>query len=108
VAIFRQALSKHGHTVFCFTDPVLALEHFKSNAKDYSLMITDVRMPQMDGLELAANIKAIKPDTKIVFMSAFEVNDLEFATLGVRASDFLRKPVDVKTLLQKVKVVMAN
>jgi DNA-binding NtrC family response regulator len=62
----------------------------------------------MDGFELAANVKAIKPDTKIVLMSAFEVTDLEFSMSPVEASDFLRKPVDIKTLVQKVRVAMAN
>src|SRR5919198_6557421 len=98
VAIFRQALRKHGYTVFGFTDPALALEHFRSNATDYALVITDVRMPQMNGFELAALVRAVKPTAKIVFMSAFEVNDLDIATLGVSVSDFLRKPVDIKTL----------
>jgi DNA-binding NtrC family response regulator len=108
VAIFRQALGKRGYTVFGFTDPTLALEHFKSNAKNYALVITDVRMPQMNGFELAAGVKAIKPEAKIVLMSAFEVNDLEFSTLAVKMNVFLRKPVDIKTLVQIVRFAMVN
>jgi YesN/AraC family two-component response regulator len=65
-------------------------------------------MPQMNGFELAASVKAIKPDTKIVLMSAFEVTDFEFSSSPVEAKDFLRKPVDIKTLVQKVRVTMAN
>lgn len=108
VTIFRQALSRCGYSVFGFTDPTLALEHFRLNAQDYALVISDVRMPQMSGFELAANIKAIKPDARIVLMSAFEVSDLEFSTSAVKTSDFLRKPVDIRTLVQKVKGAMAN
>jgi DNA-binding NtrC family response regulator len=108
VTIFRQALSKYGYTVFGFTDPALALEHFRTNAKDYALVISDVRMPQMSGFEFAASVKAIKPDAKIVLMSAFEVTDFEFSASPVEAKDFLRKPVDIKTLVQKVRVTMAN
>jgi DNA-binding response OmpR family regulator len=100
VLIFKQALNRQGYTVFGFTDPLLALEHFKLNSSDYGLVITDVRMPRMSGFELAANIK--------VFMSAFEVSDLEFSMPGVKINDFLRKPVDVKTLVRRVKVAMAN
>ena len=102
--IFKQVLSRQGYTVFGFTDPLLALEHFKVNSADYSLVITDVRMPQMSGFELAANVKAIKPDAKVVLMSAFEVSDLEFSMPRVKINDFLRKPVDVKTLVRRVKV----
>ncbi|HEY6756178.1 MAG TPA: response regulator [Nitrososphaera sp.] len=108
VLIFKQALSRRGYTVFGFTDPLLALEHFKVNSADYGLVITDVRMPRMSGFELAANVKAIKPDAKVVLMSAFEVSDLEFSMPRVKINDFLRKPVDVKTLVRRVKVAMAN
>lgn len=108
VLIFKQALIRQGYTVFGFTDPLLALEHFKLNSSDYGLVITDVRMPRMSGFELAANIKVIKPDAKVVFMSAFEVSDLEFSMPGVKINDFLRKPVNVKTLVRRVKVAMAN
>ena len=108
VLIFKQALNRQGYTVFGFTDPLLALEHFKLNSSDYGLVITDVRMPRMSGFELAANIKVIKPDAKVVFMSAFEVSDLEFSMPRVKINDFLRKPVDVKTLVRRVKVAMAN
>ncbi|HEX2013833.1 MAG TPA: response regulator [Nitrososphaera sp.] len=108
VVIFRQALSKYGYTVFGFTDPALALEHFKTNAKNYALVISDVRMPQMNGFEFAASVKAIRPDAKIVLMSAFEVADLEFSKSPVAQSDFIRKPVDIKTLVQKVRVTIAN
>lgn len=108
VIIFRQALSKQGYSVFGFTDPALALEHFKLNAKDYRLVITDIRMPHMSGFELAASIKAIKPDAKIVLMSAFEIGDLEFSTSPAKISDFIRKPIDIGTLVQKVKVAMTN
>jgi DNA-binding NtrC family response regulator len=108
VIVFRQALSKQGYSVFGFTDPALALEHFKLNAKDYRLVITDVRMPHMSGFELAANIKAIKPDAKIVLMSAFEIGDLEFSVSRAKISDFIRKPIDIGTLVQKVRVAMAN
>jgi YesN/AraC family two-component response regulator len=65
-------------------------------------------MHQMSGLELAANINAIKPDAKVVLMSAFELSDLEFSIPGVKIEDFLRKPVDVKTLVRRVKVTMAS
>jgi DNA-binding NtrC family response regulator len=106
--IFKQALSRQGYTVFGFTDPLLALEHFKVNSAAYGLVITDVRMPKMSGFELAANIKAIKPNAKVVFMSAFEISDLEFSVPGIKIHDFLRKPVDVKTLVRRVKLDMGN
>jgi DNA-binding NtrC family response regulator len=108
VIIFRQALSKQGYSVFGFTDPALALEHFRLNSKNYRLVIADVRMPNMSGFELAASIKAINPDAKILLMSAFEIGDLEFSMSPAKISDFIRKPIDVGTLVQKIKMAMTN
>jgi DNA-binding NtrC family response regulator len=108
VIIFRQALSKQGYSVFGFTDPALALEHFRLNSKNYRLVIADVRMPNMSGFELAASIKAINPDAKILLMSAFEIGDLEFSISPAKISDFIRKPIDVGTLVQKIKMAMTN
>jgi DNA-binding NtrC family response regulator len=108
VVIFRQALSRQGYEVFGFTDPLLALEHFRSNAQDYALVISDTRMPRMSGFELVAQVKSIKPDAKVLLMSAFEISDIEFSISPVKINGFLRKPVDVGTLVKKVKVAMAN
>lgn len=108
VVIFRQALSRQGYEVFGFTDPLLALEHFRSNAQDYALVISDTRMPRMSGFEFVAQVKSIKPDAKVLLMSAFEISDLEFSISPIKINDFLRKPVDVGTLVKKVKVAMAK
>jgi CheY-like chemotaxis protein len=50
--LVEQILQKDGFkNVFAFTDPLLALEHFRINHKDYSLIISDIRMPTMNGFE---------------------------------------------------------
>jgi DNA-binding NtrC family response regulator len=50
ISIFRQGLMKKGFSVFGFTDPLLALEHFQLNQEKYGLVISDLRMPGMNGL----------------------------------------------------------
>jgi YesN/AraC family two-component response regulator len=49
-------------------------EHFKSREKKYSLVISDVRMPGMSGIQLAKRIKSIDPSIKIILLMAFEIN----------------------------------
>ena len=49
--MLKMALQKHGYNVFGFTDPLLALEHFRINHSTYSLVISDLRMPVMNGFE---------------------------------------------------------
>ena len=51
VTLIKQALQKYGFNIFAFTDPFIALEHFNLNAKDYSIVISDIRMPGMNGYE---------------------------------------------------------
>ena len=76
--IFKLGLQrKFGSDVFAFTDPFLALEHFKLNSERYGLVISDVRMPAMHGYEFVTKVKQINPDVKVCLMSAFEINDLE-------------------------------
>jgi len=60
-----------------FTDPVEALEYFKRNPSFFSLVLTDVRMPGMSGIELAKKIIQIRPDTKIMLMTAYDVPSLK-------------------------------
>src|SRR5688572_18467070 len=75
-----------------FTDPVQALAYFQKNPSFFSLVLTDVRMPHMSGLELAQHILRIKPDMKVMLMTAFQVDslDLEHNLPIVRYKDILK------------------
>ncbi len=79
VTVIKLGLQKHrSFDVYAFTDLALALEHFKVNASKYRLVISDIRMPQMNGFEFIKKVKEIKPEVKVFFMTAFEINDIEF------------------------------
>ena len=67
--LFKEALSQIDSVqVFAFTDPLLALEHFQANHQNYSVIISDYRMPTM---ELLSRIKDVKPAVTRIMMSAF-------------------------------------
>lgn len=106
VAIIKQGLKRYGLKVYGFTDPILALEHFKVNARDYFLVISDLRMPGMNGFEFIKKAKEIKPEIKIFFMTAFEINYLEFRRLlpSTRIDEFIQKPI----LLKKLNIIIQN
>ena len=57
----KSFLQKHGFHVYAFTDPHLALEHFQINATIYCLIISDIKMPHMNGFEFIKKVKEIKP-----------------------------------------------
>jgi len=106
VAIIKQGLKRYGLKVYGFTDPILALEHFKVNARDYFLVISDLRMPGMNGFEFIKKVKEIKPEVKIFIMTAFEINDVEFRRVlpSTRIDEFIQKPI----LLKKLNIIIQN
>jgi DNA-binding response OmpR family regulator len=72
--LVKQILQKDNFkNVFAFTDPLLALEHFRINHKDYSLIISDIRMPTMNGFEFVREARKINPKVKILLMTAFVI-----------------------------------
>jgi DNA-binding NtrC family response regulator len=74
--LVKITLQKSGfENVFAFTKPLLALEHFKINYKDYCLVIADIRMPEMNGFEFARSVSRVKAEIKVLLMTAFDIND---------------------------------
>ena len=99
--LIKIALQRHGYIVFGFTDPFLALAHFKINHSTYSLVISDLRMPSMSGFQFIQNIKIIRPKINVLLMSAFDViGDSEFSTHSseYEIDGFLQKPISIKKL----------
>jgi len=101
MSVLKQGIDKRGFRVFAFTDPYLALEHFQLNFESYGLVITDLRMPGMNGYEFTKKVKEIKPQVKVFFMTAFSINDIEFRRVlpFVKIDEFIEKPVSVKKLV---------
>lgn len=62
--IFKKVLEGGGYTVRAFSNPRDALDHFKANLSSYDLLLTDIRMKNMSGFELARRLKELNPETR--------------------------------------------
>ena len=98
--IKRSLEAMDGLKVYTFTDPFAALEHFNSSCKDHPIVISDIRMPGMNGYEFVKQVKKIDPQVKIILMSSVGINDnnLLDALPDVKIDTFLQKPFSLDIL----------
>jgi CheY-like chemotaxis protein len=109
--LIKFSLKKVGLSAVSFTDPLAALEEFRSHAADYDILISDVRMPTMDGYQLAWLVKKIKPEVKVVPASAFEYDSIYFSkdlSLENITARFIEKPISIAELRKVVHTLMDN
>jgi DNA-binding NtrC family response regulator len=105
--LFQDAIRSNlnGTKVVSFTNPVSALEHFKENKEAYVLVISDLRMPELDGLELLKTVKTLNPNVRTILTSAYDAGGNnkfeEFMKKGI-IDLFLPKPVTISRLCQNV------
>jgi DNA-binding NtrC family response regulator len=104
VQVLKMGLVKNGFSVDAFTNPEDALQSFKSDAESYCLVLSDVRMPMLSGIQLSKKIKEINPDVKVVLMTAFEIGDNEFSKVfpSSQVDGFVQKPIGIKELTDKI------
>jgi DNA-binding NtrC family response regulator len=104
--LVKITLQKDGFkNVFVFTKPSLALEHFKINCKDYCLVISDIRMPEMNGFEFARSVSRIKPNIKVLLMTAFDNTDTLLnmnVKYNTNISGIIQKPVSSAKLARMI------
>lgn len=71
VSAGEELLATYGYRVSGFTEPGKALEAFCANPDDFQFLLTDLTMPDMNGIELATSLKQLKPDLAVVLCSGF-------------------------------------
>lgn len=109
VTVMKKALEREDCQVHAFTEPVKALAHAK-DCKQCGIVVTDVRMPGMNGFQLVRALKELRPDVKVVVMTAFQINSEEWQRIlpSTKVDQFLIKPVTVSKLLATIEKCMGR
>ena len=105
VDLFHDALkSIPGILLFKFTDPIIALDHITINKDAYVLIISDLRMPSLNGIELMKKIKSLNHEIRTLLMTAFEISDIKFKQYIKQEiiNGFLQKPIRIDDLCLEV------
>jgi len=102
-SIFSLGLQDEGFEVYTYNDPLEVLSQFRPNF--YDLLLVDISMPKMNGIDLYRQLLELDPNVKICFITAGEAN-IEvlrelYPTRGIGC--FIRKPVTIDQLVRRVK-----
>jgi signal transduction histidine kinase/ActR/RegA family two-component response regulator len=99
--LFVRVLGERGYDVDVAQDGVLALEKIK--AVFYNLVITDFKMPKVNGLEVLREIKRINPYIEVIIMTGYATIESAVEAIKIGAFDFVCKPFDIEELAKTIK-----
>jgi two-component sensor histidine kinase len=98
--LYNRLLSNRVEKFYIGEDGQEGLELYKEHKPD--LIITDISMPIMDGLEMIGHIKKIDPDVKVIVMSAYSIKEYFLEAINLRVNGYLIKPVEAKKLFSLI------
>ncbi len=93
----RDVLRKAGYNVESFESPIAALTHFETFSAD--IIITDIRMPGLDGFEVLQKVKSLNPSTAVIMITGYGTIESAVEAMKLGAFDFLTKPFSSDQLL---------
>lgn len=104
--IVQRTIERHGYDVICFEDGMSCLDEL--SVGDCDLLITDVSMPGLDGIELLEKVKKIRPLLDVLIVTGY--GDIPMAVRAVKngAYDFIEKPLDRDRLIPVIQNILSN
>lgn len=112
-SFIARALEKAGHTVSAHGDGLAALDNFETASKTsgtpIDLLLADIVMPGMDGIELSQRATASHPNLKVMFITGFAAVAMDNAsTVQSEQTKLLSKPFHLKDLVAQVDAMLAT
>ena len=106
---YESFLSYAGFNVSTFADSYEALRDFASNPRLYDLVVLDIRMENLNGLQLYQSMKAMNPSSKILFASALDAaKELTSILPDIEFQDIIKKPVDRENFIKVIKMALGS
>jgi two-component system, NtrC family, response regulator AtoC len=100
-SVLARSLTKAGYSPITANNGREALNLFYK--ENFSLIISDIKMPDMNGLELLKNVRAVNPNIMVIMMTAFPEIDRVVEAMRLGACDFILKPFDLDQVVLSVK-----
>ncbi len=100
-SVIAQRLKREGYSCVTAENGKEGFEYFCRG--NFSLVISDIRMPEKDGLELLRLVKAVRPNMKFIIMTAFAEIDVAVEAMHLGANDLLLKPFELELAVFSVK-----
>jgi len=101
IGLFTEVLTLNGINVRPFTNPNEALRDFEQNHASYILVISDIRMSPISGVEFIKKLREIDSNIRVILMTAFEVEGNQLRE--IHTDEFFNKPIKINDLVQIVK-----
>ena len=99
--LLAQRLTSEGYSCVTANNGREALSHFYKNT--FSLIISDIKMPEMDGIELLKRVRDLNPKMMVIMVTAYPEIDMAVEAMRLGAYDFIIKPADLDLILLSVK-----
>ncbi len=98
VNLFQEALEKNGFKVCAFTDPIQAFNTLEKKIQEYGLILSDFRMPNLNGHELCTKLILLNPELEVILMSAYDIMECDTSKFMI-----VKKPILIAQLLQIIR-----
>jgi DNA-binding NtrC family response regulator len=98
VNLFQEALENNGFKVCAFTDPIQAFNTLEKKIQEYGLILSDFRMPNLNGYELCTKLVLLNPELEVILMSAYDIMECDTSKFTI-----VKKPILIAQLLQIVR-----
>jgi two-component system, OmpR family, copper resistance phosphate regulon response regulator CusR len=102
-AFIRKGLEENGDTVMHAADGISGRQSALEN--NFDVVILDIMLPKLSGLEVCRDVRKLKPDTKVIMLTALDSVDDKVKGLDSGADDYLEKPFHFKELLARIRAI---